>query len=771
MNTIENVVFGNRKFIIGLFAAITIALSWAATTIHFDSAFEKHLPLRHPYIQTFLEYFQEFGGGDRLFISIHTKQGDIFTVPFFETVESITNEVRFLPSVNRSSVRSIFTPNVRFVEIVEGGFAGGNVVPSDFRPTSEGLRQVRENIKKSGMLGRLVAADYTAVMIEARLLSRDSTIGKKVDYIKIAGLVEEKIRAAHAEENVEIHITGFFKVVADIMAAAVEVITFFAVAFLVTAVLVYLSFQSIYLSILPLLCSVMAVWWTMGLLSLVGFALDPMSILVPFLLFAIGVSHGLQMVNQFSTKLKAGANSMAAARCAFQKIFVPGGIALATDALGFLTILLVDIKIIQEFSILAIMGVGILAFTNLLLLPVLLSYATFGEGYRMKLAHKSKMAIQAWQFLARTSEPKIAISVIIIAIGLCALGLIEARQVSIGNPAVGVPELPPDSRYNRDALAMAEKFPIGWDTLLVFAETRPDGCLDYKVMTGIDRFQWKMANIQGVSFTYSMPQVAKMINAGLHEGHPKWRTLPKNKNMMRQAISQIDPSTGLLNQDCSVMPVRIILENHESETIDRVVMALETFQKEQESPRFTPRLASGNVGVSAATNQVIRGAQVDLLVGIYLAIVTVCWLIFRSWRIALCIVLPLAFVSLLGYGFMHLLDIGLTISTLPVLVLGVGIGVDYSIYVFSRLKTYLNEGLDLRGAHLETLQSSGQAVFVAGLTLASGVGTWAFSGLTYQADMGLLLSFLFLANMLGALILLPALTSVVYKNQNLSYLK
>lgn len=771
MNTIENVVFGNRKFIIGLFAAITIALSWTATTIHFDTAFEKHLPLRHPYIQTFLEYFQEFGGGDRLFISIHTKQGDIFTAPFLETVESITNEVRFLPGVNRSTVRSIFTPNVRFLEIIEGGFTGGNVVPSDFRPTPEGLAQVRENIQKSGILGRFVAADYTAVMIEAQLLDRDSTVGKKLDYVQIASHLEEKIRDAYTGENVEIHITGFTKVVADIMAAAAEVITFFGAAFLVTAGLVYISFPSIYLSIIPLLCSAMTVGWTMGILTLLGFGIDPMSILVPFLIFAIGISHGLQMVNQFSANIQNGANNLAAARGAFQKIFRPGGIALATDALGFLTILLIDIQVIQEFAILAIIGVGLIAFTNLILLPVLLSYTPLGEGYRRKLGSNSKWAIRVWKVLGKTSEPKIAVAVIILTIGISAFGILKAQQVTIGNSKVGVPELHPNSRYNRDALAMSEKFPIGRDTLVVFAETQPEGCLDYEVMAEIDRFQRMITNIQGVTFTYSMPQMVKIINAGFHEGHPKWRTLPKNSDVMRQAIFPIEPSTGLLNHDCSVMPIRIFLENHKSETIDRVILAIETFQKEQGSPRFTLRLASGNVGITAATNQVVREAQVNLLVGIYVAIAMVSWLIFRSWWVTLCIILPLAFVSLMGYGFMHFLGIGLTISTLPVLALGVGIGVDYSIYIFSRLKTYLNEGLDLRHAYLETLQNTGKAVFVAGLTLATGVGTWVFSGLTYQSDMGLLLSFLFLANMLGALLLLPALTSIVYKNQNTHYLK
>ena len=476
-------------------------------------------------------------------------------------------------------MRSIFTPNVRFIEVVEGGFGGGNVVPADFRPTPEGLAQVRKNIQKSAILGRLVADDFTAVMIEAQLLGKDVTTGRKLDYAQIASQLERNVRDKYTGENVDIHIIGFAKVVADIAAGAAEVVMYFGAAFLVTAILVYIFSHSIYLVILPLMCSVMAVVWTMGLWTLLGFGLDPMSILVPFLIFAIGVSHGLQMINHFSAKMHDGANNVTAASGAFRQILVPGGVALATDALGFLTVLLIDIKVIQEFAMISIIGVAIIVCTNLFLLPVLLSYASIGEGYRTRLVQRSRWATRIWQILGRTSEPKIAVWVIAIAIGLFVLGLLEAREVTVGDSDIGIPELHPDSRYNLDSTAIAEKFSIGMDTLLVFVETRANGCLDYEVMAGIDRFQWQIANIQGVTSTYSMPQVAKMINAGLNEGHPKWLTLPRNKNMMRQAISPIEPSTGLLNQDCSVMPVLIFLEDHKAKTIDRVVTAVQASQK------------------------------------------------------------------------------------------------------------------------------------------------------------------------------------------------
>jgi predicted RND superfamily exporter protein len=205
------------------------------------------------------------------------------------------------------------------------------------------------------------------------------------------------------------------------------------------------------------------------------------------------------------------------------------------------------------------------------------------------------------------------------------------------------------------------------------------------------------------------------------------------------------------------MPVMIFTENHKAGTINRVIAAIEEFGAESNSERHNFRLASGNVGVMAATNQVVEATQVPILLYVYAAVVTLCLITFRSVRITLCIIVPLSIVSILCYGLMALLGIGLKTNTLPVAALGVGVGVDYGIYIFSRVASAMKSGSTLQDAYLETLRTTGAAVLVTGLTLAIGVSTWVFSALKFQADMGLLLSFMFLANMLGALLLLPSL--------------
>jgi len=228
---------------------------------------------------------------------------------------------------------------------------------------------------------------------------------------------------------------------------------------------------------------------------------------------------------------------------------------------------------------------------------------------------------------------------------------------------------------------------------------------------------------------------------------------------MAQAVTYIDTATGLLNSDCSVMPVYIYTADHKAGTIERIVSAVKTYEADHGSEDAHFRLASGNVGVMAATNETVSAAQFPMLLWVFAAIIVLCLLTFRSLRATLCIVVPLALVSILAYALMAILEIGLKISTLPVVALGVGIGVDYGIYIFARLRGFLAEGATLQEAYRETLNITGNGVLFTGITLALGVATWIFSPLKFQADMGILLTFMFLVNMLGAIILLPALAN------------
>jgi len=757
---IEHGVFARRRLLLAFFVLLTLLLIASATHLRVEAGFYKLLPREHEYVRTFTEFHEEFGGANRILVALVVREGDIFTPEFFAALKAVTDEVFFIPGVNRAQVRSLFTPNVRFIEIVEEGFAGGNVIPADFQPTPERLEQVRINILKAGIVGQLVANDFTGAMVSAELLEVDPRTGKRLDYIGVARQLEEKIRQRHQTERIRIHIIGFAKVVGDIVEAARNVIGFFLIAVLITAVLVYLYSRSVRLTVLPLFCSLVAVAWQLGLLPLLGYGMDPLSMLVPFLVFAIGVSHGVQVINAVRMEVRAGADSLTAARTAFRRLLVPGGVALITDAIGFLAILLIRIGIIQETAIAASVGVATIILTNLLFLPVLLSFGGMQAEERGKGATGGARVETLWHGISRVAEPRAAAVVIGIAAGLFAYGLWRATNIRIGDLQRGVPELRADSRYNRDAAVIAERFAIGVDLLSVIAETAPEGCIEYDVMEGIDRFAWRMENVDGVQSVSALPGVVKIVNAGWNEGSLKWRVLPRNRQMMVQAVSQVETASGLLNTDCSAMPVLLFTTDHKAETIERIIAEVKKFRGENPSARVRFRLAGGNVGIMAAMNEAVAAAQFPMVLYVYAAIIAFCIVTFRSLLAAICIVVPLALVSVLTYALMTVLEIGLKVSTLPVVSLGVGIGVDYGIYLFSCFQTCrVGEEQPIPQAYYTTLRLMGSAVLFTGMTLAIGVSTWIFSDLKFQADMGLLLTFIFLANMLGALLLLPALAA------------
>jgi predicted RND superfamily exporter protein len=505
--------------------------------------------------------------------------------------------------------------------------------------------------------------------------------------------------------------------------------------------------------------------WQLGLLTVLGFGIDPMSILVPFLVFAIGVSHGVQMVSAHRAEVFDGADGLSAARASFRRLLIPGGIALLSDTIGFITIMLIDIRMIQEMAITASLGVAAIILTNLVLVPVLLSYVKLDQSYLDGLVERARKMDRFWNTLTKVTVPKNAAIVIAIALVLFAVGGWKATQIKIGDMHAGLPELRPDSVYNIDTDVITSRFSIGTDMIATIIESPAEGCTRFEIMNNIDDFEWDLKNIEGVQSVFGIAGVAKIANAGWSEGGLMWRVLPRNPSTMAQSVTYIDTSTGLLNTDCSVMPVQIFSTDHRAETIERIVAAVKSFREANGHDELDFRLATGPVGVMAATNEAVSAAQFPMLMWVFAAIIVLCTVTFRSLRATLCIVIPLMLVSILAYALMAMLEIGLKISTLPVVALGVGVGVDYGIYIYSRFRSIRAEGKSISDAYRQTLGIAGNGVLFTGITLAVGVATWIWSPLKFQADMGILLTFMFLVNMIGAVLLLPALATVMFRDQ------
>ena len=846
LEKLEDIVFRSRLIILGFFAAFTIYSGYYATQQRMTAGFEKQLPTGHEYIQTFQEYRDRLFGSNRIIVVLKQRDGVIWNKDYFSTYKDLTDALFYLPGVARHTLTSLWTPNSRYFEITEDGFVADDVIPgtitvdnlddqcvsrlktASLATTCEpALSIIENNVVRGGFVGRLVANDFSAAMVRAELLDLDVKTGERLNYFDLAEKLETDIRAKFENDKYEVQIIGFAKLIGDIADGAGTVVQFFGVALILTIMSVYVYARSAVLTFLPLFCSLTSLVWQFGILKLLGYGLDPLAILVPFLVFAIGVSHGVQQINLITAEISKGSSSDEAARASFRGLLIPGSMALVTDLVGFGTLYFIPIQMIQELAITASIGVALKILTNLVMLPVMVSFFKIDDGFAARAAKAREARIRIMQTIGNVANPKSAIVIVFLAIALFVTAFIQSQDRHVGALHAGSPELRKEARYNEDSRAIADKFALGLNLLTVIVETPAEACINYPYMKYLNEFSWYLRNVEGVSLVLSLPYVTRQSSAGFNEGNLKWQALPRNKYALVQSVAPIGTSTGLLDEDCRLLTQLIFLDDAKATTIERVTKAVKTFRDEQPSPvanlmvstdppirdasgyelgikadvvdngvtsalaitydveTDTPeslldalaargvkvtssevdavsiRLASGNMGVQAAVNEEIEISELPMMMYVYMTIIALVILTYRDWRATIACCVPLTLATFMGYWFMEVLEIGLTVATLPVMVLAVGLGVDYAFYIYNRIQFHLSQGDDVTLSFKKTLNETGMAVVFTALTLAIGVSTWAFSALKFQADMGLLLAFMFMINMVMAVTVLPALAVVL----------
>ncbi len=908
LSAVEPLIYGARARRVCVSALLlgTLFFLWQALQIRPGAEYENSLPLGHPYIQVFKQYQADFGGANTVLVALLQKPGtapDIYNDKFLGELKSATEEVFFMAGIDRAHVSSIFTRNVRYIEVVDGGFIADDVVPAEYAPTPEMFALIRRNVAKAQVVGSLVSRDQRGAMISAEVLEHDPVSGRKIDPVRLSHTLEDDVRgrfsspkkyvyrlkravapfaagdavaetfkqpdwtlwlrhveadrkqadgsveryelpgrdlAVEAQDNpqynpdIGVHIIGFTKVTGDVTDAAVQVMLFFGLTVLATMLALWWYLGSFRLALLPLCCSVVAVIWEFGLLRTFGYGVDPFAIMVPFLVLAVSTSHGVQYVNTWADEVVQGRDGFEASRSTFRRLFIPGSIALLTNVAGFLTIYLVPIGSVRDMSINACLGMFAVIVTNKVMMPIWLSKLSVAnvDAFRRKRLAKISAGDRLWHALSFVTEKPVAAALVLLS--LVVLGgswAIQSKRI-VGDATTGVPELRPDSRYNRDFAAVTGNFSIGTDILKLITETAPETCAQYDTLNQIDTFAWRMQNVEGVQSVKSIATVVRQAYLGLMDLEPKFGVLPRNGNVLSLINQDIQTTSGLLDFHCAAMPVFVFTADHRAATIDRVIDAAKRFNaqnagefyaahseakvtacdartalrrsvgiRRDELQRYTdalrdqgaddekiaanPRaqslqkaaddataqyqeqaelscpanfaIGSGNIGVMAAANEVVEAKELITVLAVYAVIVLLVLISYRSPAGLLAICIPLFMVSIFANALMALFGIGLKVATLPVVSLAVGVGVDYGIYIYDVLQDKVRvHGMSLREGYFQTLHQTGKAVIFTGLCLAGGVAAWLFSDLQFQRDMGKLLVFMFIANMLGAVLLCPA---------------
>ena len=821
---VEPPIFKYRHITLVLLTLLTVFFAWHAAQLRPSAGWLKMVPKEHPYMETFMKYYRDFGGANMVLIGLHNRKGDIYQPEFMETLRQVSDDVFFIPGVDRARVTSIFSPSILYIEVVEGGLSGENVIPSTYEPTPEMMERIRTNVAKASVIGRLVSEDQASALVQFELLENDPRSGTaadleesalplaqrvrtawetgagpgeaapesptlaqrfkaatavsmaaqpaegqgSLDYVKVGEKLEE-IRKKYETEDVTIHIVGFAKVVDDMTKASMEVAAFFIVALILMGLLLWLYIGSLPLAMIVVATSLVACIWELGLLHLIGYGLDPFALLVPFLIMAVSVSHGVQYVSSWASEIATrGATNYQASLATFRALAIAGVVALMTNVVGFSTIYLINIQVIREMSVNAAFGMAGVIMVNKMLLPIVLSYMRLPNPEKFKRAQelRERMGDSLFVRMKVLCRRGPATVTVVIMFALAAFGASQYQYLQIGDTTEGVPELRPDSRFNQDAREIATHFAMGVDHLKVIAESFENGCVDYPIMAEVDRFSWYMQNQEGVRDVLSLLELSKIAHAGLSEGRLDAEVLPRAPETLAQTTALVPTTTGFLNDDCSALALFIFTTDHKAPTITKLTDAVKHYVSDlQQDKRVSFRLASGNIGVMAATNEEVRRNELPVVFYVYAVIMLFLWMSFRTLSGVLCVILPLATVTLLGYALMVFLDIGQKVATLPVLAFACGIGVDYGIYSYSVIAAGLRKGMTLEDAYYQKMRTTGKATLFTGVGMASGVFLWIFSDLQFQKDMGLLLLFGFTANMIGAIVVLPALAHFLGKEE------
>lgn len=766
---VERTFFNHRWLVVAACLLVTLVLGFQVTGLQLAASFERMLPSEHPYIVNLREYEKQLAGsGNVLRVAVATSRDSIFYPDYMESLRKLNDEVYLLPGVDRAFMKSLYMSAVRWIAVTEQGLEGGPVMPNGFDGTPEKMAELRQNIERSGQIGLLVAGDFKSTILSVPMLDMDPVTGKPLDYRTLNEKLEQ-LRTKYQTQGVEIRMIGFAKLAGDLMDGLRQVLLFFAVAIAICTLVLFWYTRCVRSTLLVVLCSMVAVSWLLGLLPLLGFNLNPYSILVPFLVFAIGMSHGAQKMNGIMQDIGRGAPKLVAARLTFRRLFLAGLTALLADAVGFAVLTIIKIPVIKDLALAASLGVAVLVFTNLVLLPVLLSYL----GVSPRAAQRSLAAEGShgepnglrkhplWAVLDLFTERRWATVALATATVVGTAGFAISLHLKIGDLDPGAPELRADSRYNLDSAYIVEHYAASSDVYTVMIPTPRDQCSQYATLLRVSALETALKALPGVESTVSFVGTAKSGQVGFAEGNPKWYEISRDQASIN-SVTQYAPRETL-DAQCSFLTIQAYLTDHKADTLSAVSRVVDEFGRQYNGEQARFLSAAGNAGIEAATNSVVKEANRQMLLIVYAAVMLLCFVTFRSWRAVLCAVLPLVLTSILCEALMVWLGIGVKVATLPVVALGVGIGVDYSLYVLSVTLAEMKTGKSLSESYYRALQFTGKVVVLTGLTLGVAVATWAFSPIKFQGDMGILLAFMFLLNMLGALVLLPALATFLLK--------
>jgi predicted RND superfamily exporter protein len=745
----------------------TIVLAYALPKIEVYSRFADLLPAKHEYIKNYNRMKQTFGGANVVTMSLEVvdPNEDLFTLDTLNKVKMLTEEVDKIGGVNHYQVASIAHPKIRRIRTTAGGLIKSeSVLPATLPTDAAGLKKLREESFNNDIVyGKYISADGTSALI---LAGFDE---ERLDYNDIF----TKLQALKAEVEeggkTKLYIAGEPMLKGWIYFHAAELKLIFAVTLGIVGILLFIHFRSLAGVVIPLIGTGTAAIWGLGLVGWLGYNLDPLILVVPILISARTASHCVQMMERFHDEIRKGNSRDAAVRTSMGELFVPASIAIFTDAAGLLVLAVSSIPIIAKLGIFCSFWSLSNLVTVAVLVPLILSIMPTPKIEVTKDAHDHKhlpsKIMSGWaNFLV---SPKASIPVFGFAGIIIAISMFYAKDAVVGENKPGSPILFQDSQYNIAASRIAEKF-AGANQLSIYFEAQEAHKMkEPEVVEVMQQFGRHMSKVVNYGGTRDIPDLVRSINRLYHYDDPRWSLVPTTQRDIGNTLFMYEAGAAIpgviteyMDLEGRVANFVIFFKDATGETVHAAIAAAEEFLEAHPLEGVTPQFAGGIIGTTAAGNQEVEQSELIQTVLIMVVVMLSVMVTYRSVTAALLVFVVLAMAVLINRAYMAYRGIGLNINTLPVTAVGIGIGVDYAIYMLDRIREEVRHRSIDEAVH-EALSTTGAAVLFTAVTVVAGIVYWIpGSSLRFNSEMAMLLSLLMISNMIGSVTLLPLLVKV-----------
>lgn len=758
-HTFDDVMFAKPKLFLGLIIGITLFFASQIPGVKMYSDFSDLLPQQHPYIQLHNELRDTFGGANNVMVAIEVEDGDIFTNDTIKLIHQLTQKVDALPSINHNLVSSLTHRTVRRVWLTETGDVNSS---PHYDPLNVDMTDAELDIMRQGVLanprvyGLLVAPDMKSAIIKATFNEG------ALDYESIFSTMQQN-RQEMERAGINIYVTGQPMLVGWVFTYVDQILLIFLLTMAIMLILLVGYFRSMYGVVLPLLGIVLSTTWGLGIISLLGYNLDPLTLVVPFLISARAMSHGIQLVERYYTELEQVDDSKVAARNTFDSLFRPGSLGVVSDAIGLFLIALGSVPINTKLAHYASLWAFMVIFVVLVFIPLMLyvlpkpKARPQAEGVVDRLLPRLANSI---------GSRKGAVTILLLFSVSMVFGGYLSSWVQVGESESGSPILYPDHDYNVSSKKINDNFP-GSEEMFIVAETDKKGGIKRpEVLRALDDFQQYMLYDPELGGSKGIPDLIKQVNRIFHNNDPRWAQIPDTDAYvggLMFAYMASSPVPGaekeFIDTDERQANMVFYYKDHKGETIRRAIHRVKEWSANVGSKveGLTIRLAGGVVGVTAAINEAAFETNmivIPLVLAIIFAFVTLFyWSLHAGWLM----MLAMAFATILTYAYMGVKGIGINVNTVPIIAVGIGIGIDYSIYMMDRIREEIGNGLDLGAAISRSIATTGKAVGFTAFTLICGVVMWVFvSDLRFQADSALLLCVMLILNAIAAMFLVPS---------------